>query len=202
MRTEQETFWAGAFGDTYTDRNATTHLVSQVALFTKILARTEGVDSAFELGANCGTNLRALRTLLPKARLGGVEINRHAYEQMRQIEGVQAVHGSLLDLGPPEPCALTFTSGVLIHIAPDRLPVAYAKLVEASRRYVVVIEYYNPTPVEVSYRGHTEKLFKRDFAGELLDAFALRLVDYGFVWRRDPNFPADDVTWFLLEKRA
>jgi len=29
----------------------------------------------------------------------------------------------------------------------------------------------------------------------------LQLVDYGFSYRRDPNFPQDDITWFLMEKR-
>jgi spore coat polysaccharide biosynthesis protein SpsF len=55
--------------------------------------------------------------------------------------------------------------------------------------------------VEVLYRGHTSKLFKRDFAGEMLDTYPdLSMVDYGFVYSRDNNFPQDDVTWFLLEK--
>ena len=70
------------------------------------------------------------------------------------------------------------------------------------RRYICVIEYYNPTPVTVQYRGHANMLFKRDFAGEMLDRFAgLRLVDYGFVYHRD-RFPQDDLTWFLMEKRS
>ena len=82
------------------------------------------------------------------------------------------------------------------------LPAAYDKLHQASRRFILVAEYYNPTPVEVSYRGHAERLFKRDFAGELLDRHAdLRLLDYGFVYHRDPLFPADDISWFLLEKQ-
>ncbi|NDB35890.1 MAG: pseudaminic acid biosynthesis-associated methylase, partial [Flavobacteriia bacterium] len=43
---------------------------------------------------------------------------------------------------------------------------------------------------------------KRDFAGELLDTFPdLRLVDYGFAYKRDTSFPQDDITWFLLEKQ-
>lgn len=63
----------------------------------------------------------------------------------------------------------------------------------------MVAEYYNPTPVEVRYREQEGLMWKRDFAGELLDRYTdLRLVDYGFVWRRDA-FPQDDVTWFLLE---
>ena len=65
-----------------------------------------------------------------------------------------------------------------------------------------IAEYYNPTPVEVKYRGHDGRLFKRDFAGEMLDRFPdLKLVDYGFNYHRDHNFPQDDGNWFLLEKR-
>ena len=30
----------------------------------------------------------------------------------------------------------------------------------------------------------------------------LKLADYGFVYKNDNNFPYDDVTWFLLEKKS
>ena len=33
----------------------------------------------------------------------------------------------------------------------------------------------------VEYRGHTGKLFKRDFAGEMIYRFDLKLIDYGFL---------------------
>ncbi len=69
-----------------------------------------------------------------------------------------------------------------------------------SKKYILIAEYYNPTPVEMEYRGHREKLFKRDFAGEMMDQYNdLTLVDYGFVYHRDP-FPQDDITWFLMKK--
>jgi hypothetical protein len=65
----------------------------------------------------------------------------------------------------------------------------------------MVCEYYNPAPVIVHYRGHADRLFKRDFAGELMEQWNLRLIDYGFAYRRDKYLPyQDDVTWFLLEK--
>ena len=74
-------------------------------------------------------------------------------------------------------------------------------LYRASNRYILVSEYYNPSPVDIPYRGHTDRLFKRDFAGELLDKFSdLKLVDYGFSYHRDQYFPQDGATWFLLEK--
>ena len=95
---------------------------------------------------------------------------------------------------------LTFTSGVLIHINPDHLNAVYKNLYDHSRRYVLVSEYYNPTPVSISYRGHHDRLFKRDFAGDLIDQYDMKLIDYGFVYKRDPWAPQDDTTWFLLEK--
>ena len=53
----------------------------------------------------------------------------------------------------------------------------------------------------LNYRGHKDRLFKRDFAGEMLEKFPdLKLVDYGFSYRKDPAFPQDDITWFLLKK--
>ena len=79
----------------------------------------------------------------------------------------------------------------------------YDKLVGSSGRYLLVAEYYNPAPVAIPYRGHTDRLFKRDFAGEIMDRHPqMKLVDYGFAYRRDPNFPQDDITWFLMEKRS
>ena len=67
--------------------------------------------------------------------------------------------------------------------------------------YPFLAKYYSPTPVSISYRGHKDRLFKRDFAGELLDKYSdLKLVDYGFLYHRDYYFQKDDLTWFLLEK--
>jgi spore coat polysaccharide biosynthesis protein SpsF len=200
--TEQERFWAGAFGEEYSARNAGAALVpANAALLARVLARTAGVRSLVELGANLGHNLRALRLLRPALELAAVEINPAAAAALGRIEGVQVFPESLLDWRPERTWDLALVKGVLIHLAPERLPQAYDLLHRAAGRYICLAEYYNPTPVEVPYRGHAGKLFKRDFAGELLEAHAdLRLVDYGFVYRRDPNFPQDDLTWFLLEK--
>ena len=91
--------------------------------------------------------------------------------------------------------------GVLIHINPEYLNQVYDLLYQTSNKYICICEYYNPTPVEVSYRGHQGKLFKRDFAGEIMDKFNdLELIDYGFVYHRDYQFPQDDMNWFLLKK--
>ena len=204
FRTPQEQFWAGAFGDDYTDRNTGPRWVaSNLALFARILSATRGVNSVLELGANRGLNLLALRQLLPEARLSAVEINARAVEELRQLSWLQVTHASLLDFKPEVPAELVLIKGVLIHLNPDVLPRVYDLLYAASARYVCLVEYYNPSPVTIAYRGHADRLFKRDFAGELLARHAdLQLADYGFIYHGDPNFPQDDLTWFLLEKKT
>jgi pseudaminic acid biosynthesis-associated methylase len=201
--TPQEEFWAGQFGDQYIDRNQGAGFIEcKAAMFERVLARTTDVRSVLEFGCNIGLNLIALSRLIPHVELKAVEINATAVARARtSLPDAKIVHGSILDFLPEEASDLAFTCGVMIHLNPEMLPAVYAKLAAASRRYVVIAEYYNPSPVVVNYRGHSERLFKRDFAGEFIEAHPeFQLVDYGFVYRKDPRFPLDDVTWFLLEK--
>jgi spore coat polysaccharide biosynthesis protein SpsF len=202
--TEQERFWKGNFGDAYLERNKGAKLsASNTAFFSQVLNRSKGVNSVLELGSNIGLNLMAIRQLLPRAMLSAVEINEKAsIELKKNVEQVDLHLASILEFAPKRTWELVFTKGVLIHINPDKLQDVYGLMYECSSRYILVSEYYNPKPVEILYRGHSDKLFKRDFAGEMMDIFpGLSLVDYGFVYHRDPNFPQDDMNWFLMEKK-
>ncbi|OHB70605.1 MAG: pseudaminic acid biosynthesis-associated methylase [Planctomycetes bacterium RBG_16_43_13] len=204
FKTEQEQFWAGEFGNEYTSRNqGLDWIASNIALFAKILSHTETVSNAIEFGANLGLNLRAIRQILPGTELSAIEINQKAVEELNRLGDIKVYHQSILEFTPDYMRDLVLIKGVLIHINPDKLPLVYDALYQTSNRYICIAEYYNPVPVEVSYRGHTGKLFKRDFAGELLNRFNdLHLVDYGFVYHGDNKFPQDDITWFLLEKKS
>lgn len=204
FKTEQEAFWAGGFGDEYTSRNQGEGIVaSNTAMFARLLDRAGKVKSVIEFGANIGLNLMAIRRLLPEAELSAVEINKMASARLTGLGYVKVYNESILGFKADYKRDLVLIKGVLIHINPDSLPQVYDLLHGASSRYICVAEYYNPSPVEVGYRGHKDRLFKRDFAGEMLDRFSdLSLVDYGFAYHRDPSFPQDDITWFLLEKKA
>jgi pseudaminic acid biosynthesis-associated methylase len=205
FKTDQETFWAGKFGNDYIARNAGAALLgSNISFLARMLSRCPQAKSLIEFGANIGMNLRAIRALRPDMELEAVEINESAVKELRAWGGANRIHhASILDFRPDRTWEIALIKGVLIHINPDFLPQVYELLFRSSSRYIIIVEYYNPTPVEVVYRGHAGKLFKRDFAGELLDKFpSLRLVDYGFVWHRDPVFPQDDPTWFVLEKAS
>jgi len=202
-KTEQEQFWSGSFGDEYVQRNADDYLIaSNAAFFSKIFYYTGPVNSVIEFGANIGLNLRAIKTLQPQTDLFAVEINQSAHAVLTEWGGCQQVFNqSALDFDVQQQYDLAFVKGVLIHINPDYLPQMYDVLYQSSQRWIMLAEYYNQTPVEVNYRGHEKRLFKRDFAGEMMDRYpSLKLVDYGFIWQRDKAFPQDDMTWFLLEK--
>ena len=202
-KTEQEKFWAGEFGDSYQERNAGINwIASNTAFFSRVLQSVGSTQSVCELGPNIGLNLIALRTLLPAAKLHGVEISETAICKLKEnVPDITATHASVLEWEPEGKVDLVFTKGVLIHINPEYLSSVYDKIFRATKKYILIAEYYNPVPQTIPYRGHDARLFKRDFAGEILDAFPdLIIRDYGFAWRRDPLFPQDDLTWVLLEK--
>lgn len=200
-KTDQEDFWAGQFGFDYTDRNKSESLLnSNVAMWSKMLRSTHDLNSVRELGCNIGLNLLAINKLKPNLQLSGYEINEDAIKKAKEL-GLENINkGSILDKIKDKKVDLTFTKTVLIHINPDYLTNVYENLVNGSNRYVLVAEYYNPAPVKVEYRGHDERLYKRDFAGDLIENYGLKLIDYGFVYKRDNCAPQDDITWFLLEK--
>ena len=203
-QTEQEIFWSGDFGDEYSDRNQGDQLLaSNLNFFNDALGSCTKIQSCVEFGANIGMNLRALQLLFPGIHCSGIEINKMAAAELGNLIGQDAVfNGAISDFEPNKQADLALIKGVLIHINPQQLNVVYEKLYETSNRYILVAEYYNPSPVSISYRGHSDKLFKRDFAGEMLDIYPnLDLVDYGFAYHRDNKYPQDDITWFLMEKR-
>lgn len=201
VKSEQEQFWEGNFGDDYTVRNAV-QAADRQAFFSKILQLAPSIQSVCELGANRGHNLRAIQLSKPEADLTGLELNPTALEELRKYTGIQGVQGSIQEFKPERTFDLVYTCGVLIHLNPDDLTDVYRKMFTLSSRYILINEYYNPSPVELGYRGHAGKLFKRDFGGEFMDANEgkVKLVDYGFLWQRvEPAW--DNTTWWLFEKK-
>lgn len=205
--TDQLRFWRGDFGNAYTDRNDSQAalLRARVALWAAILDATVGAPprSILEVGANVGNNLRALRQLTG-AELFAVEPNAKARAKLVEDQVVPAANvrdgfAAGLDF-PPGSVDLAFTSGVLIHIHPDDLLASCQGIHRTSARYVGCIEYFSDREEEINYRGHAERLFKRDFGSFWLDNFPdLAVVKYGFAWKRLTGL--DNLTWWLFEKR-
>lgn len=205
-QTEQEEFWNGEFGDAYIERNQDTQLTEANKHFLKqALSGISGapVKSCIEFGANIGLNEDALHQLYPDMVLDAIEINAKAAARLEKKKHIRQVyHTSILEYEPRHSYGLVLIKGVLIHIAPNVLDSVYEKLYRSADKYILLAEYYNPTPVEVAYRGHAARLFKRDFCGEIMDKYQdLALTDYGFVYHRDPVNPMGDMNWFLLQKQ-
>lgn len=207
MEAERETeiFWKGEFGDAYTIRNNVTGVTPAIRFLENCLASIDqpeqaAIKTVLELGANVGVNLAALKHLIPGIHTCGIEINESAFKELEKTADT-ALHGSFLGM-QPRGYNLVLTKGVLIHVHPGDLAKTYDLIYQASNRWILIAEYYSPTPVEKDYRGHKARLWKRDFAGEMLEAFPdLQLADYGFHYHLD-RMPQDDLNWFLMEKRA
>jgi len=203
FKTEQEKFWAGDFGTEYIGRNEGLELLaSNLKFFSKALAQAGKVSSCLEFGANIGMNFKALKLLYPKMSFQGIEINKVAAKILAKLIGEKNVFtGSIFDYKVKTKADLVLIKGVLIHTNPAKLDLVYKKLYQASSNFILVCEYYNPSPTTIVYRGHTDRLFKRDFAGEMMDKYPdLKLIDYGFAYHKDAASPQDDITWFLLKK--
>lgn len=200
---DQEEFWAGEFGDDYINRNESIQLLaSNIDLFSKVFASLDKLPISFlEVGANIGMNFKAIKQLVPEAAFTGIEINAKACEKLSEL-GCNVLQSSILDAKMESTVDLVLSKGVLIHLNPNQLEDVYRKLYDWSHQFILIAEYYNPSPISITYRGFKDKLFKRDFAGEILDAFPdLVLRDFGFTYHRG-KFPQDDITWFLLEKKT
>jgi spore coat polysaccharide biosynthesis protein SpsF len=190
--TEQEKFWANEFGTEYIERNKGEQLLaSNLNFFSKALQQAGRIESCIEFGANIGMNLKA------------IEINQNAANILGDFIGKDNVYsGSIFEHKVESKVQLSLIKGVLIHINPNMLQKVYEQLYNSSEKFILIAEYYNPTPVTLNYRGHEDRLFKRDFAGEFLDKYQdTELIDYGFSYRRDSAFPQDDITWFLIKKK-
>ena len=200
---EQTEHWKGRFGDQYIDRNKSEDLLaSYTAMWAKILAKTEGVNSALEIGANVGLNLDAISRLRPGVHCEAIETNELACRQLQRKGYVAHNIAAQETWDAIVQYDLVFTRGVLIHVEPAYLPDVYKKMVGATSRYIVVAEYFAPQVEMIPYRGEMNRLWRNDFAADIMSRHHnLRLVDYGFIWKYDPTFSQDNITWFLMEKK-
>lgn len=189
----QELFWTGPQGDAYMERNFVDWW-ARVPFWSKVMAKAMPYG-VLEVGCNAGWNLMAIRACWPQINpfIRGFEINDAAAKAAR-CAGLLVKNGTFDDLTAWS-ADLVFTSGVLIHIAPENLRESMQKLATATRRYVLAIEYESDVEQEIEYRGERERLWKRPF-GKLYEELGLSPAGY---W---PNVEGwDRCAAWLMEKR-
>lgn len=206
--TEQLALWRGEFGARYIARNEPTPaaLAMVTRMWARLLEPLAGrlPRSILEVGSNVGLNLRALRRLV-EAELFAAEPNESARARLVADDVLPADH--VLDAWAARlPLSngavdMSFTAGVLIHIAPDDLLASCREIHRVTSRFVGCVEYFSPNPEAIPYRGHEGQLFRRDFGRFWMENFRdLELVDCGFFWTGAGYI--DDLTFWLFEKRG
>lgn len=167
-----------------------------------MLTKAENLYSILEGGCNIGRNIGFLEEVLPNASKSVIEINKEAFEFVtNKYRLMNAFNGTIEDSSFNNRFDLVFTMGVLIHIHPSNLLRVMSKLFDYSNEYILIGEYFNRTPLMIEYQGQQNKLFKQDFGKLFIDNFAVKIVDYGFLWGHIYDTAGfDDITYWLFRK--
>jgi pseudaminic acid biosynthesis-associated methylase len=205
----QVEFWTGEFGQEYTERNSY-NLKELNDFYQKEygISRTEmnstflkdlPISKMLEVGCNVGNQLRCLKDMNYKD-IFGIELQWFAVEKAKEsLKEVNIIQGEASDIPFKDSYFdLVFTSGVLIHIAPEDINAILDEIYRVSKKYIWGFEYFSEVYEKIDYRGNDEKLWKGNFCKMYLERFPdLRLVkeaEYSYV----NNENVDQM--FLLEK--
>lgn len=207
--------WGNSFGTDYQNRNASNwpSIKNRSRLFGDVLMAMESANKAnpspapfptsvIEVGGGAGDNLRAIDMIYERSRapIKLMSCDPHDMARKAMADVASAVPGTLAALPFGDGAAdLVFTSGVLIHVPPPELDRALSEIHRVSKRWILSIEYFNPTPDEVPYRGQAGMLWRRDWGEAWMAKFPdLKPIGIGFAWKRLTGL--DNLTWFLFEK--
>jgi len=208
--TKQMEEWAGSFGREYTDRNALSlqemelsykerYGMARTEMNFRFIGRLDTDIRVLEVGSNVGNQLLCLQKAGFKD-LYGVELQPYAVELSKsRSEGMNIIQGSALDIPFKDGFFdLVFTSGLLIHIAPEDMSTVLDEMHRCTKQYIWCFEYYSDVYTGITYRGHNDLLWKANFSKLFLDHFDdLRLVkEELFTYLDSDNVDA----MFLLHK--
>jgi pseudaminic acid biosynthesis-associated methylase len=208
---EQINFWQGDFGKAYTLRNSRSqqdwdqfHLdtwgITKIDMYKQFIPHLLKDSRILEVGSNTGMQLAGLQRLGFK-QLYGIEIQADAVElSKKHVEYANIINASGFDIPYKDNYFdMVFTSGVLIHIAPENLKAIMTEMVRCSRKYILGFEYYAKELQNINYRGNEGFLWKADYCQLFLNYFPqLSLVKKEFYkYISDSNVDA----MYLLEKK-
>ncbi len=209
--TKQTETWRGEFGSEYSERNLynphdldnlyqRNYGVTRTALNQSFLAEIPRSASILEVGCNLGNQLILLHEM-GFENLSGIEIQGEIVKRAQsRAPWAGVTEGSALKIPFRDASFdLVFTSGLLIHIAPQHLPVAMNEIHRCVRGWIWGFEYYAPQMTEVLYRGHSGLLWKADHARLYVESFA----DLELVSEQKLSYLANDNvdSMFLLRRK-
>ncbi len=178
----QEKIWDSDFGLEYT-RNQTNIAENFGENYREIfgVSRTEmtddfilglGLDRILEVGCNLGLQLKYLQKIGYK-NLYGIDVQKRIIKKSHELfPNIETIVASALSIPFDDKCFdLVFTSGVLIHIAPENIVQVMSEIVRVSRRYIWGFEYFSEAYTEIAYHGMKDMLWKGNFVQLFMDNF-------------------------------
>lgn len=167
-KNEQVDFWKSSFGDEYTERNSgdwdafykEQWGITRTELNRDFLDNLKKDLRILEFGCNRGNQLKILHKE-GFTNLWGFDINKQAVEMAKKDVTLNIFECSGFDTPfKDNSFDLVFTSGVLIHIAPENLSKIMNEMYRVSKRYIWCFEYYSDKCESIDYRGNKNKLWK------------------------------------------
>lgn len=210
IKTAQIKKWEGEFGKSYTERNPytvedteslyiTRYGTGRIKMNEEFIGNLDRRSRILEVGSNVGAQSLVLQKM-GFNNLYSIEIQDRAIEVSKSIsKGLNIIKGSALDIPFKDRWFdMVFTSGVLIHIAPQDIKQAIKEIHRCTKRYIWGFEYFAEEHTGIDYRGEKDLLWKADFAQIYLNAFGdLRMIrEKKFKYLENDN--EDEM--FLLEK--
>lgn len=201
--------WSGEFGEKYTDRCRVTP-TSRADIFKEIISGIFPNHSAIrvlEVGCNRGHNLIALtlasNSMSDDTRIG---INPVGIEPQKKLcRWPNIINGNCYNLPWGVPCFdLVFTSGVLIHIPPEKLADALSEMNRVSKKYILMIEQEAESETPKNYRDFEDKagFWARPYGDIFHSQFPeTNLVKYGKVRDiGDDGWGFTDCSYWVFKK--
>ncbi len=186
----QIAMWSSDFGKEYTERNTfdpseldeiykNRYSVTKTNIINKFLSDLNLQEKPIlEVGCNSANELRLMQEL-GYQNLYGIELQPYAVEKANKVSsGINIIQGVGDDIPFKDNFFdLTFTCGVLIHIAPTNINRVLDEVYRCSKRYIWGLEYFALEYTEIKYRENSNLLWKTDFAKLYLNRFKdLQLV--------------------------
>lgn len=214
MKNQQENFWSGDFGKDYTNRNSrhyedfdkaykTWYGVPRIKMNQTFLGSLPKDLRILEVGCNTGMQLACLK-LMGFTSLYGIELQDYAVQKAKEYtEGINIIQGSAFDIPFKDRYFdLVFTSGVLIHIAPENLPGVFSEMHRCSKKYIWGFEYYTEKTTPINYRGNEGFLWKANYGKLIREQFKdVVLMKEEFYPYITENEKGNVDFMYLLEKR-
>lgn len=198
---KQIELWKGDYGNHYQDNKNPWHEeTAREIVWGQLLSTMKPVPNSFiEVGPAQGLNLRILKRIYDNGNIpvsfAAVEINDKARERLKDFNAQEDFTNLKADC--------VFTWGVLIHVHPNNLVEIMQKIYDASTKYIICCEYFNPHTIELKYPeiyGGYEYSWACDYGLCWIEEFKVKLLGYSFCWQYATGL--DNVVCWVFEKNG